>query len=565
MYKPNDIKQSCLKPKLANFINLNCLERVLLIIVLLTFSTFKSYTQSNDTLLLDLNTLSFGMVDFDTKVVLKIPVEREVTYVNYLHLKKGYSWKEQVERKLDDIEKKLLRNEEIRDALNSSTLSKSEKIRLNKRLERKAITIPTVPFRIDENNGKKTIVATFDGNNRFRPNSNYAVIVFFKDNKGVEIFNTYHQNKQKGLKQLKEYTDKYEKEERIKILIPDSKELGDLYKNKLKVKYDSINKFQLANDGIKQRSYQLCSFLLDVSKCIVNDTINKHFQFNDEELNSLFNMVELSNDYTMLINGDLTLKNLQKIAKSIEDRHSNLSQNIEFLNQLKSKIEYLNYSMLSNCFGELNTIQCSDEKSVSANMKQFNDLISSLQESRRNIEQIIKEKNKISKIITDKYFTRSVSYSTNSYITGLKTRGKLRIIPSFGVVGFGEVNGYGFGYISPYLGFNINLTPIKKDIPLANYPNKNWKHHFSLMFGWTLTDISKSNKRESLYKNSSFLTGINYRLSHSFHLSAGCLWFQKIDSNPIVSDKSIATVPFVGISLDLDLKEYMNNLNNIFK
>ncbi|MEQ8809122.1 MAG: hypothetical protein RIE59_08665, partial [Imperialibacter sp.] len=145
-----------------------------------------------------------------------------------------------------------------------------------------------------------------------------------------------------------------------------------------------------------------------------------------------------------------------------------------------------------------------------------------------------------------------------------KTRARSYLKPDFGLVAYGLQRD--FTRMSPYVGVHVNFVPLDKNMPWKNYPNHSFWKYPSLMFGVTLSSVAEPGKRDDLYGSSSVLTGVGLKLfSHSFMISGGALWFNKLDENPVISTKSLACTPFVGLSADIELRELLNGFESIFK
>ena len=83
------------------------------------------------------------------------------------------------------------------------------------------------------------------------------------------------------------------------------------------------------------------------------------------------------------------------------------------------------------------------------------------------------------------------------------------------------------------------------------------------MTAWSLTSISEEGKREDFFANSTFLTGIGFRINNALRVTAGVNWFYKLDPNPTIETKSIAVTPYIGLSVDLDVKQFLNGFTEL--
>ncbi|MFZ6011389.1 MAG: hypothetical protein ACOYXT_13660 [Bacteroidota bacterium] len=163
--------------------------------------------------------------------------------------------------------------------------------------------------------------------------------------------------------------------------------------------------------------------------------------------------------------------------------------------------------------------------------------------------------------------------STN--INSFDTRTKLSIAPDFGVVttriGRDGANPYD---VVPYLGFHINFRPINRDVKFWSYRHNTW-HYLSFMVGWSLVNIGNGptagKDSVSSYfakEKGTLLTGVGIRLGNALKLTVGEMLYFKYSesaSNPgVYTDRKLRSWPFVGISIDLSLKDLLNGLSDTF-
>jgi hypothetical protein len=142
---------------------------------------------------------------------------------------------------------------------------------------------------------------------------------------------------------------------------------------------------------------------------------------------------------------------------------------------------------------------------------------------------------------------------------------KLKLIPDFGFIGiFKGDNSLSFQDIVPYLGLNYNLRSIDKSISMRKVRFKPWNYYLSFHTGVTLTSLKIENKRDNLFGSFCLLTGVGVRINHIFRLTGGTVWFRSINKNPLIDDKPLAFSPYVGLSIDFELKDMFNGIGKIF-
>ncbi len=166
-----------------------------------------------------------------------------------------------------------------------------------------------------------------------------------------------------------------------------------------------------------------------------------------------------------------------------------------------------------------------------------------------------------SKIIENDLFKKSTSFSATSEIFSFETRAKFRITPDFGYVGYGFQKD--FNGITPYLGFQIEFRYFDKNIPFKLIPNKTIWHRLSFNTGITLASLKKDGQREDFFKDKSLLMGFGFRLSNALRLTGGTILFNREDPNPLIDNKKLGVTPFIGLSIDLSLKQFLNDMSGL--
>ena len=104
-----------------------------------------------------------------------------------------------------------------------------------------------------------------------------------------------------------------------------------------------------------------------------------------------------------------------------------------------------------------------------------------------------------------------------------------------------------------HAGMNVYLAPVNKDAPLRGAA---LRKRLSVTVGLTLTDMRQEDDErfENLIGDRwNVLVGMGLRVTGSLRLGAGALLLLKNDPNPLVLDRSLAAVPYVTASLDVDV------------
>jgi hypothetical protein len=96
------------------------------------------------------------------------------------------------------------------------------------------------------------------------------------------------------------------------------------------------------------------------------------------------------------------------------------------------------------------------------------------------------------------------------------------------------------------------------------------------MLGWSLVSIDSDSLRGAEKDSvSSFfskgkgtlLTGLGFRLNGAIRVTAGYMWyfnFSRSPTNPLIYDRRRFAWPYLGISLDLNLKDLLSGITDIF-
>lgn len=158
----------------------------------------------------------------------------------------------------------------------------------------------------------------------------------------------------------------------------------------------------------------------------------------------------------------------------------------------------------------------------------------------------------------------------SSSVLSLVSESKLRIIPDFGFILLFDrrepfSKSFGPKDLSPYLGFNIGFRAIDKNIPWRMIRHKSLRHHLSFMSGLTLKSLEVTGRREDFFGKTNLLVGLGYRLNNYLRITTGSVLFKAVDPNPFSDNRPVRASPFVGISLDVELKELFGGISTLFK
>ena len=113
-----------------------------------------------------------------------------------------------------------------------------------------------------------------------------------------------------------------------------------------------------------------------------------------------------------------------------------------------------------------------------------------------------------------------------------------------------------------YFGANIYFRPMNKRASLRQCGGVG--RRLSVTVGVSFTDLKIDEGETSieplLGSRSNLMLGVGYRLAQSLRIGGGLLLFLKNDPNPLVTDRSLATTPYVAFSFDVDLVGALRSL-----
>lgn len=309
-------------------------------------------------------------------------------------------------------------------------------------------------------------------------------------------------------------------------------------------------------------NFDSLSFKILIKDTTINDDVIHFLNGKDEYYNSLasdFTYIQSKRRFSDILSGTIPLScigctktDITSIEiKDLQARITNIDSSIAAIDRLRKTFFLLR--PLNSSMSNINTLITNLDS-----LKQF------LSDAKSQIKSIVLQRKKIESITIDSsfagsYFNLSAITQGNSLLT-FATRNKGLLTPDFGVVTSAPFkSGKKFSYgIVPYLGFNINIMPVDKDLTFSTY-KKDWKQHLSIMVGWSLVSMEQDSTYKNFFTNSSLLLGMGYRFNNVLRISAGTeLLFKTGKDNSNNPTKKIAAIPYIGLSLDLDIKSYLN-------
>lgn len=156
---------------------------------------------------------------------------------------------------------------------------------------------------------------------------------------------------------------------------------------------------------------------------------------------------------------------------------------------------------------------------------------------------------------------KTVSFSTfPSSFTKAYTNA---IVPDFGFIIYdGFRNNFSGG--SLFIGANISLKPSNKDVPLQ-LSRLDFLQRIAIHTGVLTSPIDKGvGQREDLFQNTSLMLGASCKIfNHAYRINLGGIFYKQVD--PITSVKTIAVAPYLGISIDIEIRKWLSGIFDDYK
>ncbi|WP_350291898.1 hypothetical protein [uncultured Croceitalea sp.] len=146
----------------------------------------------------------------------------------------------------------------------------------------------------------------------------------------------------------------------------------------------------------------------------------------------------------------------------------------------------------------------------------------------------------------------------STYSNSFETSYKLSLVPDFGYVAYLNNNDNTPQGGNLFLGVNISLSPSNKNAPLQ-ISDLTTKQRLSIHTGVTIGSIAQDNVRDDFFGDYSLLLGGSYKvLTQGTRINFGGLLYNKIDA--INGSKSLAIQPYLGLSIDLEIRQWLQTL-----
>lgn len=396
---------------------------------------------------------------------------------------------------------------------------------------------PTFEYSLDSLKAKKIIVIYKNENNNvvlippLKPNRFYVLKTQYTGRYNIfgiirDIHNTqntkwldeYNENKGEWLKTVRDYNIQNEGQQLF--FHPSITQLRD-FKNEI----DTIN----LNESI------------DTLK--VKNILFKHFEilnFKKKEVSDI-NILKFSRELKQLDSIDInTFELFFKYLAKVPD----------YLNLYSFYQKRLKAIMDNNLFFTHNEFENIVIQALKLEKEQY---IKSIREYNLPDESLSNYIGQIEEAIIYSKSSPVITTYPEKYETGYKRT----LVPDFGYTAFIPYKGSIKGG-SPYIGVHISLSPVNKDIPLK-LSQLSFSQRFSIHTGVTLNSLQKTGFRDDFFSKYSLMLGGGYKiLTQSTRLNFGGVLFKKTDAISGIS--SIAIQPYVGLSIDIEIKKWLEGI-----
>ncbi len=145
----------------------------------------------------------------------------------------------------------------------------------------------------------------------------------------------------------------------------------------------------------------------------------------------------------------------------------------------------------------------------------------------------------------------------STYTESFQTSYQRYLTADFGFITYGQPDSENFRG-TPFVGVNIALSPMNKNVPL-DLSDKNPLKRMAFHVGVTLESVAEDSRRDDFFNNKSLMAGFSYKVfTQATRLNFGGVFYKDIDA--VSGDKSLAVYPYVGLSIDLEIRKWLHEL-----
>ncbi|MEK6477109.1 hypothetical protein WJR50_06230 [Catalinimonas sp. 4WD22] len=382
------------------------------------------------------------------------------------------------------------------------------------------------------------------------------------------LINFKNQREKAARDSIKNYLNKGKQDSAIFIMIRYDLTRGNNSKN-LKKDY---NELIALKEKIKINDINLNKFLdcyqenlTDLANCTACDFDKTLLYLLDSINNYLIPNFYLNNEaLTQEVNIGLLPVNYLSVKEKADTteyskRISNLTKSIDFVEKIL-------------------TINWHDNVASTSNCRQVDEVLDSLHHKKSQIEKYVRDKTQFGKKIATyeigntkplaKYITNNSQGTSNSDLT-TESKGQFTIRPDLGLAfssNFITTSPTGtYNAWIPFFGIRFNFRPINNKYAFRDITYKNLLHHSSINISYSPVSIADGRTRFNLFNSNNLLVGYGFRINNLLNLSAGALLFNRKDKEPFVSEKRLAAMPYVALTMDFGITDTIKSIADAFK
>jgi hypothetical protein len=157
-----------------------------------------------------------------------------------------------------------------------------------------------------------------------------------------------------------------------------------------------------------------------------------------------------------------------------------------------------------------------------------------------------------------KVVVQQKTLTASTFSSSFESSYKLSLVPDFGYVAYLSDSESTPSGGNLFVGVNISLSPSNKDVPMQISKLSAFQR-MAIHTGVTIGSIKKENVRDNFFGNYSLLLGASYKVfTQGTRVNIGGMFYNKLDA--IDGSKSIAIQPYIGISIDLEIKKWLQGI-----
>tara|TARA_E500000318_G_C3566436_1_gene215837 strand:- start:1177 stop:2727 length:1551 start_codon:yes stop_codon:yes gene_type:complete len=354
------------------------------------------------------------------------------------------------------------------------------------------------------------------------------------------------------------------------------KEAKSIFEEKIKSIEKSLQNTPQINTAIKDKKFMVfetkvsplfLSIFAELGQKLeanVNDKVSAETLSNLKSISKTFKEKQIENELKLFYDYFFDKARLNDLLKGyiqLEDikrlETYQVGSRIVALKTVIQKLKELNHQLAD-------LILLSDNPVVERFRKRVKDYIRAATSNVADLEKASKEIRKI----VDAHYLHARTFSAETNGNGVKVKTGRTIVSDFGLVGFLPKNNRGeFKFLArPYTGINIYFGGgIDRDLKIREIEQRKFLNMVSLSIGITIGGINEDGFTD-LFNGLSPTIGANVRLAPRIRVGVGTLILREKNINPIIASEPIEFAPYINLSFDLELQQYLGQLiTTVFK